>query len=101
MERLRVELLGSSFLLHTDEDPEYVSELVDYFKSKVQEVRGSVHTDDPLKIAILSGLLAAEELFQAKKSLSYYESPDAEAAQRIAGQLIERLDRSLDIDSTG
>ena len=98
MERLRVELLGSSFLLHTDEDPQYVSELVDYFKSKVQEVQGNVHTDDPLKIAILSGLLTAEELFQAKKSLSDYESPDAEAAQRIAGQLIERLDRSLEID---
>ncbi len=96
MERLRVELLGSSFLLQTDEDPGYVAELVDYFKTKVQDVQGNVQTGDPLKIAILSGLLAIDELFQARDSLRDYESPDQKTVQRIAGQLIEDLDNSLE-----
>lgn len=96
MERIRVEMLGSSFFLQTDEDPAYVAELLDYYRTKVQDIQGNVRTSDPLKVAILSGLLAIDELFRARKSLESYESPEAQAAQRIAGQLIERLDRSLD-----
>ncbi len=99
MERLRVELLGSSFYLQTDEDPVYVTELIDYFHTKIQDIQGSVQTSDPLKVAILSGLLAVDELFRARKSLEGYESADAEAAERIAGQLIEKLDRSLDSET--
>lgn len=96
MERIRLELLGSSFFLQTDEDPAYVAELIDYYRTKVQDIQSSVQTSDPVKVAILSGLLAVDELFRARKSLEVYESPEAQAAQRIAGQLIERLDRSLD-----
>lgn len=96
MERIRLELLGSSFFLQTDEDPAYVAELIDYYRTKVQDIQSSVQTSDPLKVAILSGLLAVDELFRSRKSLEAYESPEAQAAQRIAGQLIERLDRSLD-----
>jgi cell division protein ZapA (FtsZ GTPase activity inhibitor) len=99
MERLRVELLGSSFFLQTDEDPVYVTELIDYFHTKIQDIQGNVQTSDPVKVAILSGLLAVDELFRARKSLESYESADAEAAERIAGQLIEKLDRSLDSDT--
>mgnify|MGYP006298235109 CR=1 FL=1 len=87
---MRIELLGTSFTIHTDEDPERVRDLVDYYKTKVQEIQGSVSTSDPLKIAILAGLLSADEVFKARDKLeaaqaNSSEGGGAEAASDEAG----------------
>lgn len=87
---MRIDLLGSSFTIQSDEDPAYLQRVVDYFSGKVDEVRRSVGTSDPLKISILAGILASDECMKAKA-----ESLDPEVS-RITNDLIARLDASLD-----
>jgi cell division protein ZapA (FtsZ GTPase activity inhibitor) len=123
---MRIELLGTSFTIHTDEDPERVRDLVDYYKTKVQEIQGSVSTSDPLKIAILAGLLSADEVFKARDKLEAAHAKsskgggggaevesdeaggrtgdasgeaggsEAEQIEAIAHELIDTLDSSLE-----
>ena len=88
---MRIELLGTSFTVQTDEDPEYFREVVEHFRSKVEEIRESVSTTDPLKIAILAGILAADDYM---KLTGATRRDDAEA-RRITETLISELDAAL------
>jgi cell division protein ZapA (FtsZ GTPase activity inhibitor) len=113
---MRIEVLGTAFTIETDEDPEYVADIVDYYKTKVQEIRKSVSTSDPLKISILSGLLVIDELFRERSrddgaSASDRDSDgdsardsdegtrvphsDPEEVARITDELIEKLNETL------
>ena len=97
---MRIELLGTSFTIHTDEDPKRLRDIVDYYRTKVQEIQGSVSTSDPLKIAILAGLLSVDETFKARdaSTAAASETPAEEADQieAIADDLINTLDSSLE-----
>ena len=108
---MRIELLGTSFTVHTDEDPERLRDIVDYYKTKVQEIQSSVSTSDELKVAILAGLLSVDELFKTREeagpasSVSTTEAAesgensdaggDGEEVEAIANDLIETLDSTL------
>jgi cell division protein ZapA (FtsZ GTPase activity inhibitor) len=99
---MRIELLGTSFTIHTDEDPRRLRDIVDYYRTKVQEIQGSVSTSDPLKIAILAGLLSVDEVFKARESAPEEEagtdgvSGEAAEIEAIADDLIHTLDSSLE-----
>ena len=88
---MRIELLGASFDIRTDEDPAYLARVVDLYKSKVAEIQQSVSTTDSLKVAILAGILAADAYL--KKGTSDDESTEASG---IATRLIRELDVVLD-----
>ena len=116
---MKIELLGTSFSIQTDEDPQYVQDLVDYYRTKVQDVQARITSDDPLKIAIVAGVLTADELFRVRERAAdataaapgehsgdvdspargRADNPDAagESAQvaQITEKLIEALDHSL------
>lgn len=109
---MRIEVLGTAFTIETDEDPEYVADIVDYYKTKVQEIRKSVSTSDPLKISILSGLLVIDELFRERARDDGASDPDRdpdrdsdegtriphsdpEEVARITDELIEKLNETL------
>ena len=87
-----IELLGTSFSVRTDEDPEYFREVVEHFKTKVREIEQSVATRDPLKIAILAGILAADDYLK----LTGNRRQEASEARQITDTLISELDRVLD-----
>ncbi|NBF39767.1 MAG: cell division protein ZapA [Spirochaetes bacterium] len=98
---MRIELLGTSFTIHTDEDPKRLRDIVDYYRTKVQEIQGSVSTSDPLKIAILAGLLSVDEVFKTRDSTVAEAAPadeggEADQIEAIADNLIHTLDSSLE-----
>lgn len=99
---MRIELLGQSFTIRSDEDPEYLGDLVDYYATKLQEVRDSVDTTDPVKLAILAGLITVDELFQAREDAGVSaaspvrEPEEQQELERITERLIARLNETLD-----
>ncbi|TVR86444.1 MAG: cell division protein ZapA [Spirochaetaceae bacterium] len=99
---MRIELLGQSFTIRSDEDPEYLGDLVDYFATKLQEVRDSVDTIDPVKLAILAGLITVDELFQAREEAGMSvatperDPEEQQELERITERLITRLNETLD-----
>ena len=90
---MHIDLLGTSFSVRTDEDPEYFREVVEHFRAKVQEIQRSVSTTDPLKIAILAGILASDDFIK----LNGRSRRDDSEARRITDTLIEQLENALDV----
>lgn len=80
-------MLGSSFSIRTDEDPRYLEKLVGFVEDKVSVVERTMGSNEPLRSAILSSILIADELFQERK--------ETERAAETTGRLIQLLDKEL------
>ncbi|MFW5684614.1 MAG: cell division protein ZapA [Spirochaetota bacterium] len=91
-----IELLGTSFNVRTDEDPEYFREVVAHFRSKVEEIQQSVSTTDPLKIAILAGILAADEYMKLTGSRRSEDLRAREITETLISELAGVLDPGPD-----
>lgn len=94
---MRIELLGAAFNIKTDEDPEYLEEVVAVYRSKIEEIRAGIDTSDPLKTAILAGILTADDYL---KQTGARRTNASEAAQ-ITIELIDELDAALGEGSPG
>jgi cell division protein ZapA (FtsZ GTPase activity inhibitor) len=101
IETVRVELLGASFAIQTDESKEYVESLLAYLGSKIETVRSSSKVDDPLKVALLAGIYLVDELYRERLDASAAdthkvtdERQDVDIAA-VADRLIARIDDSL------
>lgn len=104
---MKVSLLGTSFTLQSDESQEYLEELVAFYQNKVEEITKSVETRDPIKLAILSGILVVDELFKLKQDIRSDEgqkldmtialdSEGLEEAERITLDLIKKIESTLE-----
>ncbi|TVQ20505.1 MAG: cell division protein ZapA [Spirochaetaceae bacterium] len=89
---MRIDILGTSFNVRTDEDPEYLREVVEHYRAKVREMERAGTTNDPLKLAILAGLVTADEFLKLNGSLRV----KASEASRAAESMIAELDGALD-----
>ena len=93
---LSVQMLGTSFSLKSTENLDYLREVVAYYERRVEETRKGVSLQDPLKIALLTGIVLADELLKERNrpegSLS---APDADEAERITRALIDKIDSIL------
>ena len=92
---MRIELLGTSFQIQTDESPERMQRIIDLFREKVDEVAGGVSTRDPLKRAILAGLLVSDEVVRFREEGFSTQHGQEDHSERIATRLIAELDEVL------
>lgn len=96
---MRIELLGVSFQIQSDEDPAYIEEILGYYRERIAEIEQSVATGDPLKKAILAALLVTDELFRSR---SGHQLPEHAAVagemEEITRRLLQRIDTALDDD---
>lgn len=94
----RIELLGTSFQIQSDESPEYLQKLLNHFGNRIDEIEQSVATGDPLKKAILAALLVTDELFRSETRTE--NSPNTAAAPSAEieeiGAITERIIRQID-----
>ncbi|WP_455382868.1 cell division protein ZapA [Salinispira pacifica] len=92
---MRIELLGTSFTLQSDEDPDYLADLVDFYRTKIEEISRSVTTRDNLKLAILSALLITDELFKERARGSEQVDSEGKELSRITEELIAKIDAAM------
>jgi len=85
---VRIHLLGTSFTIKTNEDPEYVHQLVQKVEKKFEQIRRSMGVSDPLRTAIISSIITTEELQKLQQ-----QSVEAES---VTTDLIELIDRTID-----
>jgi cell division protein ZapA (FtsZ GTPase activity inhibitor) len=101
IETVRVELLGASFAIQTDESKEYVESLLAYLGSKIETVRTTSRVDDPLKVALLAGIFLVDEIYSERLDASAGDMRKAAGNSRdfdiaaVADRLIARIDDSL------
>lgn len=88
---LRIDLLGASFSIAADEDPAYLQALLARYRRVVDDARAKTGLTDPLKIAIIAGIVLCDEAEKARRGSS---TDDAEA-EKLALDLIARIDEAL------
>ena len=64
--KLQVEILGRRYALQGDSDQAYAQELASYVGKKMQDISEHSHGSPFSKLAILSAINIAHELFQLK-----------------------------------
>lgn len=94
---MRIELLGASFQIKSDESPEYLRRILDHVRARVTEIERTVATDDPLKKAILAAFLITDDLIRERdRAHSATDGvPDAGEIAAITSRLIERIDQII------
>lgn len=93
---LQIDLLGASFAIQADEQPEYLDAIYSHYKKTVSRVEASAKISDPLKIAIIAGILAADEYYKEKmKNSDHTQQLDLSEAEKLALRMISRIDQVI------
>ncbi len=87
-EPVRIHLLGTSFSIKTNEDPQYFQELVHLVEHRFEKVRRTMGLSDPLRIAILSSIIITDELQKLRNQ--------SQEAESVTQDLIELIDRTIE-----
>jgi cell division protein ZapA len=91
--QLRIDVLGTSFVIQSDESAEHLSRLSSYVKSKIEEVKSRYTFADPLTVAMLAALNIADEMFKTREGRG--AAGASEEIEGMAERLIGRMDDAL------
>ena len=92
----KINLLGSSFSLKIDEDPEYFKNIIKQIEIKFSQIEEEMHVKDPLRIALLSCILLQDDLLKEKDSkLQSQNKGDAAKAEQMTLEIISLIDRTI------
>ncbi len=86
-----VEIHGQRYPIRSTLDPEYVARLAAYVDQKLRAAADATPSNDSLRLAVLTALNIADELFRCR---DVTDARDGELAER-AGELERLLDRVL------
>jgi len=97
MGTLQINTLGTSFEIQAKEDDAYLKNLLSYFNQVSNQIEASTELRDPVKIAILSGIMICDELYKEKKknAENIDKKEDLFEAERLTLQMIEKITRVL------
>jgi len=90
--QLRIDLLGTSFVIQSDESTEHLTHLAAHVKSRIEEVRKRYPFAEPLTVAVLAALNITDELVKAREGR---EPPESLEVDNVAERLINRMDEDL------
>ena len=96
-EVIQIKILGTTFSIRSDQDPAYISEIIQYIREKTEEIQQSTASADPLRTAVLSAMLITDELFKERQRSSGFpeESEASREATKLTAEIIKRLENSL------
>jgi cell division protein ZapA (FtsZ GTPase activity inhibitor) len=97
MGTLQINTLGTSFEITAKEDDAYLKNLLSYFNQVSSQIEATTELKDPVKIAILSGIMICDELYKEKKKNAdnIDKKEDLFEAERLTLQMIEKITRVL------
>jgi cell division protein ZapA len=81
---VEVRIYNQVYNIRGDGNSAYISELASYVDQKMREVVSGTHTVDSLRVAILSALKIADELFQAHRRIEQLDGVIAERSAEYA-----------------
>lgn len=100
LQLFKVDLLGPTFTIQTDESLDYMQSLVMRLRDRLNSLKGSTRVADPLRLSVLLSITLMDELQRLRERRGDGESTDGtgeeEGFASIAARLIADLDRSLD-----
>ena len=88
MAKVEVEILGQRYKIEGEDSSEYLKKVADFVDFRMKEVMKETGLVDSYKIAILTCLIIADELFRTKKKLSQLQ----EEFERKVESLIKKIE---------
>ncbi len=92
MSSVKVEIYGSEYRIRGDADPEHIQEIAHYVDSKMREVTHETALGSSLKVAILTALNIAGELFGERDDRNKLLARVEERAEEMAHSLLSELE---------
>ena len=86
---MKLDIYGQTYNLNVDENEEYLKELAAYVDKKMHDVSAAAQTVDSVKVAVLTALNIADELFLARSSEEQLRGPIRERVEKCVS-LVER-----------
>jgi cell division protein ZapA len=83
MERVQVEIFGQVYSIKGKDDPAYIRELAAFIDDKMKEIQKGTGTADPHRVAILTALTIADELYRLRERYGILERTSEKAAGRL------------------
>lgn len=98
---VKIDLLGVSFTVQTDESIDYMESLIMRLRERFDALKASVRVADPLKLSILTNITLLDELLRerSRQGEGGRGAPPGgadEELSRVAARLIAVIDQSLD-----
>lgn len=94
MESVRVVIFGVEYQIKSDVNIETIRQIAEFVDSRMAEIRQNTAIHDQLKIAVLSALNIAGELFECKTK--YEESANKiRELQQTVESLTQKIDSAL------
>ncbi len=90
-----IRILGTSFSLKTEEEPEYLNEIIQLYESKLEEIKSTIGVSDPLKLSILAGIIITEELKKERNFKGSIGPGEQQEIESMALKLIQCIDQVL------
>ncbi len=92
----KIRLLGSSFSLKVDEDPEYFQKIINTIEKKISSLEATMGVQDPLRIALLSCILLTDDLLKEQDKKKNGLSPEvADEVEQMTLEIINLIDKSF------
>jgi cell division protein ZapA len=91
---VKIEIYDQVYNVNADQGEEYLKELADYVDAKMRAVSAAARTVDSLKVAVLSSLNMADELFAVRKRLEEIEGPLRERVEKCVTIVEKALEAS-------
>lgn len=92
---VRVNIFGTEYPIHAEEDPDYIQEIAAYVDRRMHEIPGSTATRSLASVAILTAVRIADELHKEREGRDEQEDSLSGLDERIVA-LIQRMDQVLD-----
>ena len=87
-----VEIFGATYHVRGEHDRDYLQTLADLVDAKMREIGGRAKTVDTGKIAILTALNLADELFRSNQQQEGERVRIMEKVAELTGELTEALE---------
>jgi cell division protein ZapA len=91
--RVNVELMGKTFTIKGDADPEYMANVASYVNAKILEMK-KLTSNDQTKMLLLTALNIADELFQARRGIQVAPA-EAQQIEKRTQALLRMLETGL------
>jgi cell division protein ZapA len=93
---LQIDILGTSFSVQAEEDTSYLEMLLGYYRRIVAQVESGSSVRDPVKTAILAGIMLCDELYKEKqRGENVGATHELSEAGRLTLKMIAAIDEAL------
>ena len=91
---MKIEIYDQTYNVNSGQNDEYLRALATYVDSKMREVAEATQIADSLKVAVLTALNIADEMFTLGERQKQIEGPLRKRIEKCVGMVERALERS-------